>query len=127
MLFQNLQNNSFRLSVDSSMCPEKFDSMRQRKTYNTFWESVKFHSLEGDLAEPGFVGAGGGSTASDYKNSQTSPVSLTDLKIDHEFIDGATYSQACVIMKGSENYTLTGEACETTAKFLCMKNCNYVI
>ncbi len=70
---------------------------------------------------------GGGSTAADYTNSHSSPVSLTDLKVGQWFVDGASYSEACVKMKGSENYNLNGESCTNTAKFMCMKNCNYVI
>ena len=70
---------------------------------------------------------GGGSAASDYTNSGTPPVSLTNLKVDHEFMNGASYSESCVIMKGSQNYTLNGEACTTTAKFMCMKTCKYAI
>ena len=66
---------------------------------------------------------GGGSAASDYTNGASQPFSLTDLKIDDEFIEGASYAEACVMMKGNFNYALDGEACSTEARYVCMKSC----
>ena len=66
---------------------------------------------------------GGGSAASDYTNGAPQPVSLPDLKIDDEFIDGASYAEACILMKGDSNYALNGETCSTEARFVCMKSC----
>ena len=67
---------------------------------------------------------GGGSTASDYTNGAAVPISVPDLKIQDQFMDGASYSEGCVIMKGGQNYSLNGEACATEANFICVKKRN---
>ena len=88
----------------------------------TKFQSYLRHAVTGnDDVWSDFVG--GGSTASDYTNGASQPVSLTDLKIEDEFIDGASYAEACVMMKGDFNYALDGEACSTEARFVCMKSC----
>ena len=69
---------------------------------------------------------GGGSAASDYTNGGSSPISVPDLKVQDEFIDGASYSESCVIMKGDQSYYLNGEACGTQAKFVCVKKRNII-
>ena len=66
---------------------------------------------------------GGGSAASDYTNGASPAVSSTDLKVTDHFGNGASFSEACVMMKGATNYSLTGEACTTEAKFVCIKSC----
>ena len=42
-------------------------------------------------------------------------------------MQGASYAEACVVMKGSQNYSLNGEACSTEAKFVCTKKRNVPI
>ena len=66
---------------------------------------------------------GGGSAASDYSNGANPAVSTTDLKVTNQFSSDASFSDACAIMKGAKNYSLTGEACTTEAKFVCIKSC----
>ena len=93
-----------------------------RLYFKTKLQSYLRHAVAGnDDVWSDFVG--GGSTASDYTNGASLPVSLPYLKIDDEFIDGASYAGACVMMKGDFNYALDGEACSTVARFVCMKSC----
>ena len=66
---------------------------------------------------------GGGGAASDYINGGSPAVSTTDLKVTDHFGNGASFSEACAMMKGATNYSLTGEACSTEAKFICIKSC----
>ena len=68
---------------------------------------------------------GGGSSATDYTNGVS--VSVSDLKVQDFFMQGASYAEACVVMKGSQNYSLNGEACSTEAKFVCTKKRNVPI
>ena len=71
---------------------------------------------------------GGGSAASDYNNGANPAASATDLKVaDYHFSIDATFSEACAIMKGAKDYSLTGEACTTEAKFVCVKSCKFFI
>ena len=73
-----------------------------------------------------FTGSGGGSSAADYSNGDTSsPVSATALKIGNDFVNAASYSEPCATMKASEDYKLNGESCSTAAKFVCTKPCKY--
>ena len=67
---------------------------------------------------------GGGSAASDYTNGAAAPISVPNLKVQDQFIEGASYSEGCVIMKGDQNYSLNGEACTTEANFVCVKKRN---
>jgi hypothetical protein len=70
-----------------------------------------------------FIGVG--SAASDYTNGGAAPISVSDLKVQDQFIDGSSYSEGCVIMKGAQNYSLNGEACTTEAHFVCVKKRNF--
>ena len=65
---------------------------------------------------------GGGSAASDYSNGANPAVSTTDLKVTNHFSSDASFSEACAIMKGAKNYSLTGEICTTEARFVCIKS-----
>ena len=69
---------------------------------------------------------GGGSSASDYNNGDNPAASATSLKVaDYHFSIDASFSEACAIMKGAKDYLLTGEACSTEAKFVCVKPCKF--
>ena len=68
---------------------------------------------------------GGGAAASDFTNGASPAVSTTDLKVIDHFSSDASFSEACVMMKGAKNYSLTGEACTTEAKFVCVKSCKF--
>ena len=69
---------------------------------------------------------GGGSSASDYNNGDNPAASATNLKVaDHYFSTDASFTEACAIMKGAKDYSLTGEACTTEAKFVCVKSCKF--
>ena len=68
---------------------------------------------------------GGGSSATDYNNGDNPVASANNLKVADYFSIDASFSEACAIMKGAKDHLLTGEACTTEAKFVCVKSCKF--
>ena len=86
------------------------------------------HNIYTDQVDVWSDFVGGGSSASDYNNGDNPAASATSLKVaDYHFSIDASVSEACAIMKGAKDHLLTGEACTTEAKFVCVKSCKFFL